>query len=96
MSEEGADENNSLLHIQQKPFDGNSYARKKSVAHGLVHVALLSENISQLKYLLQVGADKHPFYSFMLFLIITSMILQARVQQESYCTSNNTCICIMV
>ena len=78
MSEEDADENTTLLDIRQKPFDGNSYARKKTVAHGLVHVALLSENISQLKYLLEAGADRHPFYSFMLFLIITSMILQAR------------------
>ena len=94
MSEEDTDENNTLLDIQQINFNGNSYARKKTVAHGLMHVALLSENISQLKYLLQVGADKHPFYSFMLFLIITSMILQAREQQESYCTSNNTCIMV--
>ena len=39
-------------------------------------VALLTANASQLKQVLQVGSEKHPFYSAMLAFIIISMILQ--------------------
>ena len=42
----------------------------------MLDVALLTANASQLKYVLQVGADNHPFYYLMLSLIIISIILQ--------------------
>ena len=42
----------------------------------MLDIALLTANASQLKYVLQVGEDKHPFYTLMLVLIITSIILQ--------------------
>ncbi|KAK9499838.1 hypothetical protein O3M35_002799 [Rhynocoris fuscipes] len=41
----------------------------------MLDIALLTANASQLKYILQVG-DKHEFYSLMLGLITTSIILQ--------------------
>ena len=44
----------------------------------MLDIALLTANASQLKYILQVG-DKHEFYSLMLGLITTSIILQVRV-----------------
>lgn len=59
----------------QKQLDANSYATKKTIAQGLLDVALLTANASQLKYILQVG-EQHDFYSLMLGLIITSIILQ--------------------
>ena len=72
---------NSLLtffqsFFQRKALDANRYATKKTIAQGLLDVALLTANASQLKYVLQVGYDKHPFYYLMLSLIIISMILQ--------------------
>ncbi|XP_022911005.2 ninjurin-2 isoform X3 [Onthophagus taurus] len=61
-----------------KKLDANSYATKKTIAQGLLDVALLTANASQLKYILQVG-EQHEFYHLMLGLIITSIILQATV-----------------
>ncbi|CAH1998300.1 unnamed protein product [Acanthoscelides obtectus] len=58
-----------------KSLDVNKYATKKTIAQGLLDVALLTANASQLKYVLQVG-EKHEFYTLMLTLIIVSIILQ--------------------
>ncbi|XP_003737707.1 ninjurin-2 [Galendromus occidentalis] len=59
-------------------LDANVYATKKSIAQGMLDVALLTANASQLKYLLQVG-HKHEFYTIMVSLIATSIILQILV-----------------
>lgn len=56
-------------------MDVNKYATKKTIAQGLLDVALLTANASQLKYVLQVG-EKHEFYSLMLSLISISIVLQ--------------------
>ncbi|KAG8187173.1 hypothetical protein JTE90_020045 [Oedothorax gibbosus] len=56
-------------------LDANVYATKKTIAQGLLDVALLTANASQLKYLLQVGKE-HEFYYVMLTLISLSIILQ--------------------
>lgn len=59
----------------QKSLDANKYATKKTIAQGLLDVALLTANASQLKYVLQVG-EKHEFYTLMLSLISISIVLQ--------------------
>ncbi|XP_075228907.1 ninjurin C isoform X3 [Lycorma delicatula] len=59
----------------EKPLDANRYATKKTIAQGMLDIALLTANASQLKYILQVG-HKHEFYTLMLGLITTSIILQ--------------------
>ncbi|GFT63597.1 ninjurin-2 [Nephila pilipes] len=56
-------------------LDANVYATKKTIAQGLLDVALLTANASQLKYLLQVGKE-HEFYYVMMTLISLSIILQ--------------------
>ncbi|XP_053645237.1 ninjurin-2 isoform X4 [Cherax quadricarinatus] len=58
-----------------KTLDPNRYATKKTVAQGMLDVALLTANASQLKYVLEVG-EQHPYYAVMLGLIITSLVLQ--------------------
>uniref|UniRef100_A0AAG5CTH8 Ninjurin-2 n=1 Tax=Anopheles atroparvus TaxID=41427 RepID=A0AAG5CTH8_ANOAO len=58
-----------------KSMDANRYATKKTIAQGMLDIALLTANASQLKYILQVG-DKHEFYGLMLTLISISIILQ--------------------
>lgn len=58
-----------------KTLDTNRYATKKTIAQGMLDIALLTANASQLKYVLQVG-ESHEFYSLMLGLIITSLVLQ--------------------
>lgn len=56
----------------------NLYATKKTVAQGLLDVALLSVNATQLKQLLQLG-PKHDFYIVMVTLISVSIALQVLV-----------------
>ncbi|XP_045501864.1 ninjurin-2-like [Colias croceus] len=58
-----------------KGIDANRYATKKTVAQGLLDIALLTSNASQLKYILQVGS-KHEFYTLLVTLITISIILQ--------------------
>ncbi|XP_029736151.2 ninjurin-1-like isoform X3 [Aedes albopictus] len=58
-----------------KSMDANRYATKKTIAQGMLDIALLTANASQLKYILQVG-EKHEFYTLMLTLISISIILQ--------------------
>lgn len=62
----------------QKTLDANRYATKKTIAQGMLDIALLTANASQLKYILQVG-HKHEFYTLMLSLIIISIVLQVRI-----------------
>ncbi|XP_052755785.1 ninjurin-1 isoform X2 [Galleria mellonella] len=59
-----------------KGLDANRYATKKTVAQGMLDIALLTSNASQLKYVLQVG-PKHEFYTLLVVLISISIALQA-------------------
>ncbi|XP_069685563.1 ninjurin-2-like isoform X3 [Periplaneta americana] len=59
----------------KKPLDANSYATKKTIAQGMLDIALLTANASQLKYVLQVG-HQHEFYTLMVWLISISIVLQ--------------------
>ena len=60
-----------------KKFDANRYATKKTIAQGMLDVALLTSNASHLKSVLQ--NDNHPFFGLSVFLICISMLLQVRV-----------------
>ncbi|XP_061384335.1 ninjurin-1 isoform X6 [Danaus plexippus] len=59
-----------------KGLDANRYATKKTVAQGMLDIALLTSNASQLKYVLQVG-PRHEFYMLLVVLISISIVLQA-------------------
>ncbi|XP_025408434.1 ninjurin-2-like isoform X2 [Sipha flava] len=61
-----------------KPLDVNRYATKKTIAQGMLDIALLTANANQLKYILQVG-EKHEFYKPLLVLIATSIFLQVLI-----------------
>ncbi|KAK0177323.1 hypothetical protein PV328_001391 [Microctonus aethiopoides] len=63
---------------QIKSLNANRYATKKTIAQGMLDIALLTANASQLKYILQVGRA-HEFYTLMLVLISLSIGLQAVV-----------------
>ncbi|XP_067126798.1 ninjurin-1-like isoform X4 [Centruroides vittatus] len=64
--------------VKPRALDANVYATKKSVAQGLLDVALLTANASQLKYLLRVG-DRHEFFYPMMVLVCLSIVLQIAV-----------------
>ncbi|RVE46242.1 hypothetical protein evm_009132 [Chilo suppressalis] len=65
----------SVEEIEVKGLDANRYATKKTVAQGMLDIALLTSNASQLKYVLQVG-PKHEFYTLLVVLISISIVLQ--------------------
>lgn len=58
-------------------LDLNDYATRKSFAQGMLDLALLTANASQLKYLLTVG-EVHEFYHLLLTLVIVSISMQVR------------------
>ncbi|XP_031626197.1 ninjurin-2 isoform X2 [Contarinia nasturtii] len=70
-----APENPTASDSVLKSMDANRYATKKTIAQGMLDIALLTANASQLKYILQVG-QKHEFYTLMLILISVSIIMQ--------------------
>ncbi|KAJ8960217.1 hypothetical protein NQ318_003941 [Aromia moschata] len=74
-----------VLSSTTKTMDVNKYATKKTIAQGLLDVALLTANASQLKYVLQVG-EKHEFYTLMLSLITISIVLQVA----------QACLCVLL
>ncbi|XP_065305695.1 ninjurin-1-like isoform X2 [Dermacentor albipictus] len=56
----------------------NLYATKKTLAQGMLDVALLSVNATQLKTIIQRG-DEHDFYTVLVVLISLSIALQILV-----------------
>ncbi|XP_055594111.1 ninjurin-2-like isoform X2 [Uranotaenia lowii] len=66
-------ENSQVQSISN--LDLNSYATRKSFAQGMLDLALLTANASQLKYLLTVG-EVHEFYHLLMTLVILSISLQ--------------------
>ncbi|KAH7975927.1 ninjurin-1 [Rhipicephalus sanguineus] len=56
----------------------NRYATKKTLAQGLLDVALLTANTSQLKSVIQRG-PQHEFYTLLLVLLSLSIGLQIMV-----------------
>lgn len=61
--------------MMKPQMDANVYATRKTVVQGLMDVALLSSNASQLKYLLKKGPE-HEFYVALLLMVIASITLQ--------------------
>ncbi|CAB3381401.1 Hypothetical predicted protein [Cloeon dipterum] len=75
--DDGAGEDNPGRRVH-RTIDANRYASKKTLAQGMLDIALLTANASQLKYILQVG-HQHEFYTLMVTLISISIILQILV-----------------
>lgn len=56
------------------PFDVNIYQQKKTLAQGMMDLALISANANQFRYVLQ--SKGHPYYLASLAMIGTSLVLQ--------------------
>ncbi|XP_055599342.1 ninjurin-2-like [Uranotaenia lowii] len=56
-------------------LDINNYATRKTLAQGMLDLALLTANAAQLKYILTIGSA-HPFFMLLLVLVIASIVLQ--------------------
>ena len=63
---------------KDESFDNNIYALTKTIAKGLLNVALLTDNAKQLKLTIELGPEKCEFYELILTLVIVSIVLQIR------------------
>ena len=61
---------------KDESFDNNIYALTKTIAKGLLNVALLTDNAKQLKLTVELGPEKCEFYGLVLTLVIVSIVLQ--------------------
>ncbi|EDS29278.1 ninjurin a [Culex quinquefasciatus] len=53
----------------------SNFVQKKSIAQGMMDLALVSANTNQLRYVMDIG-DKHPYYYTSIGLILTSLVMQ--------------------
>lgn len=60
-------------------MDMNLYATKKSIAQGMMDIALLTANASQLKHLLHEGPEANRFYGLTVACVALSIALQVMV-----------------
>jgi Ninjurin len=62
------------------PPDLNIYQSKKTLAQGMMDLALFSSNANQLRYVLEL-CDAHPYYMYFISigLLVTSLVLQVGV-----------------
>lgn len=63
--------------VSQVQFDVNVYQQKKTLAQGMMDLALISANANQLRYIL--SSKKHPFFLASLVMISMSLLLQIGV-----------------
>jgi hypothetical protein len=61
--------------VPRRGVDINVYQHKKTLAQGMMDLALLSANANQLRYVLESGGN-HPYYYPSLVMISMSLILQ--------------------
>lgn len=60
----------------KKPLDNNIYSTKKTVAQGMMDLALLTANASQLKLLLKYNIERTPLFFIHISCICISIVLQ--------------------
>lgn len=69
-------ETGSVMGGNESIPDVNIYQHKKTLAQGMMDLALFSANANQLRYV--VESNKHPYYYPSVVMITTSLILQVR------------------
>lgn len=63
--------------------DVNVYQQKKTLAQGMMDLALLSANANQLRYVLE-SYNNHPYFYPSVVFIAMSIILQVRFHSENH------------
>ena len=79
-----------LVNPEESPskydsFDYNIYALTKTIAKGLLNVALLTDNAKQLKLTIELGPEKCEFYELILTLVIVSILIKGQWPTEARC-----------
>ncbi|XP_018010284.1 ninjurin-1-like [Hyalella azteca] len=71
-----ANEPDVPINKGRRPLDVNLYATKKTVAQGMMDLALLTANANQLRYVLESGSVGGLYYNLNVSLICISIIFQ--------------------
>lgn len=69
---------NHFILFKTSSADYSGYIQKKSLAQGMMDLALLSANINQMRYLLEYK-DNQPYFATSFTLVVTSLFLQIAV-----------------
>lgn len=67
-----------IIILLQKQNDLQNFVQKKSIAQGMMDLALVSANTNQLRYVMDMST-RHPYFVTSILLIITSLLLQVVV-----------------
>jgi hypothetical protein len=65
----------AVVGVRTPRVTASTYAAKKTVAQGMMDIALITANANQLRYLLEFQRNSPTFY-LSLVLIIISLVLQ--------------------
>lgn len=65
----------SVLICNLESKELSNFVQKKSIAQGMMDLALVSANTNQLRYVMDIG-DKHPYFFTSIALILTSLVMQ--------------------
>jgi hypothetical protein len=72
-------------------FNNNKYATRKMVTQGLVDIALLITNVSQLIAVLGV-ADHQPFFALLVTMLLISILLQMSHTYSVWMVMTECCV----
>jgi hypothetical protein len=74
----------------------NTYAAKKTVAQGMMDIALITANANQLRYILEFGGRNTVFYITTTLIVISILLQVQQVSFISYIFLKNNNIFIMI
>jgi hypothetical protein len=76
-------------------FNNNEYATRKMITQGLVDIALLITNVSQLIAVLG-AADHQPFFALPVTMLLISILLQASHNYSVWVVMTKCCVFMTV
>lgn len=74
----GNQNSTTLLSRSLSKVSNATYNTKKTIAQGMMDIALLTANANQLRYILEFRHDKSTNFVILLILIACSLILQVK------------------
>lgn len=72
----------NLLSRSMSKVSNVTYNAKKTMAQGMMDIALLTANANQLRYILEFRQDKSTNFVVLLVLIACSLILQVKEKKQ--------------
>lgn len=80
----GSQKSTTLLSRSLSKVSNATYNTKKTMAQGMMDIALLTANANQLRYILEFRHDKSTNFVILLILIACSLILQVKSARRDF------------